>query len=195
MNLEDFSNNFTVTVVKFDNSTSNNFVNFKVQCLPNNRVSIHTATVDTTLLAGEFTQADVISSAWDSIKTTVNAWASYNIVENSLSELAITSTSEAIDLTTFNTYFTVKVTQFSLTPAINPTHWCIQLQVHRNTNESIYTLFTSLIPLTSEFCNNTLCSDIATASWELVKNQACNWAVSNLPSESLLNAVYTPTAI
>jgi hypothetical protein len=195
MNLEDFSNNFTVTVVHFDDSTSNISVNFKVQCKTNGRVSIHTSVVDTTELSEGYTESDVVSAAWNSIKTTVNTWASYNIVEDRLSELSITSTSGVIDLSTFNTHFTVKVSQFELTPKINPTNWSIQFYVYRKTNESISTFFSALVPLTQEFCNNTLCADIAGAAWEVVKNEACNWALNNIPTNSVINTIFNPVNI
>lgn len=195
MNLEDFSNNFTVTVVQFDDTTSNVSINFKVQCIPNGRVSIHTSIVDTTGLSEGYTEADVVSAAWNSIKAIVNTWASYNIVEDKLSELSITSTSGVIDLSTFNTHFTVKVSQFELTPKINPTNWSIQFYVSRKTNESISTFLSALVPLTQEFCNNTLCVDIAEAAWEVVKNEACHWASNNIPTNSVIDTIFNPANI
>ena len=195
MNIGDFNSNFRVTIVHLDDATSNASVNFKVQCLPNGRVSIHTATVDTTQLSVGYTDSDIVAAAWESIKTTVNQWASYNITEDRLSELTITSTSGVIDLSAFNTHFTVKVSNFEPIPKIDPAHWSIQLQIHRKTQDSIFTFFTALVPLTEEYCNNTLCSDIAQAAWEIVKNQACNWALSNSPSTTVVDTKYTPTNI
>ena len=195
MNLEDFSNNFTVTVVQFDDTTSNVSVNFKVQCVPNGRVSIHTSIVDTTGLSEGYTHADIVSAAWNSIKTTVNTWASYNIVKDRLSELSITSTSGVIDLSTFNTHFTVKVSQFELTPKINPTNWSIQFYISRKTNENISTFFSSLVPLTQEFCNNTLCADIAAAGWENIKEYICNWALANMPTDSVVDTIFVPSSM
>jgi hypothetical protein len=195
MNIGNFTSNFTVTIVHLDNSTSNASVHFKVQCVPNGRVSIHTVIVDTTELTEGFTDADIVTSAWDSVKTTVNAWALTNIAENRLSELTIISTSNVIGVSTFNTHFTVKVSQFEAVPNIDPTHWLIQLQINRKTHESIFSFFTALVPLTQEYCNNTLCSNIAQAAWDMVKNQACDWALSNSPSNTVVNTIYTPTAI
>lgn len=195
MNLEDFSNNFTVTVVHFDDTTSNASVNFKVKCIPNNRVSIHTTVVDTTQLSEGYTHADVVSAAWENVKTVVNSWASYNIIEEPLSELSITSTSGVIDLSTFNTHFTVKVSQFELSPKINPTNWSIQFYISRKTNENISTFFSSLVPLTQEFCNNTLCADIAAAGWENIKEYICNWALANMPTDSVVDTIFVPSSM
>ena len=125
MNLETFNNNFTVKIVHYDDANSNVVVKFKVRCVINNRVSLHIATADTTQLSGGYTISDVVSLSWNNIKTTVNQWASYNIIENQLSVLTITSTSNVIDLSTFNSNFNVKSSFFDALPDTNPTDWCI----------------------------------------------------------------------
>lgn len=195
MNLENFNTNFTVTVVHFDDTTSNASVHFKVQCIVNARVSLHTSIVDTTALSPGYTDSDVISAAWETIKTTVNTWASFNITELLLSELEITTTSNVISVSTFNNNYTVKVIHFNIVPNINPTDWSIQLSIRKNTNESISTIFEGLVPLTSEYCNNTLCSNIALAAWELIKDEACDWAVANLPVDTFEEQVFVPMNI
>lgn len=195
MNLADFNNNFTVTVVQFDDTTSNASVNFKVKCIPNNRVSIHTTVVDTTQLSNGFTDNDVISAAWENVKTVVNSWASFNIIEEPLSIFSVTSTTNVIDLTTFNTHFSVKMVRFELIPNINPTHWCLQYCISRINNQSITTVFESIVPLTQEFCNNTLCADIAAAGWENMKEYICNWALANMPSDSVVDTIFVPSSV
>ena len=194
MNLTDFNTDFTVTIVHFDDATSNVSVHFKVQCDVNNRVSIHTTLVDTTQLSSGYTSNDVIAEAWDNVKTVINSWASFNILEDPLSEISITSTSSAIDVSTFNTHFTVTLTRFELVPTINPIYWSIYYCITSKVKPSISSFFEGLIPLTEDFCNNTLCTDISEAGWELVKNNACNWAVNNIPS-SIVDTVYTPTSV
>jgi hypothetical protein len=194
MNISDFNTNFTVTIKQFDDTTSNVAVNYQVVCLPNSRKSLHTAVVDTTLLSEGYTDNDVVLAGWNSIKSTVNTWALYNITEVPLTTLAITSTSNVISLSAFNTNFTVNVVHFNLIPAINPTHWVIQLSVLRN-GTSIGNVFEGYVPLTESYCNNTLCSDIAQAAWELVKNPACDWALANMPTDSVVDTVYTPASI
>ncbi len=194
MNIADFNTDFTVTIVQFDDATSNVGVNFRVVCLPNGRKSIHTAVVDTTLLSEGYTDNDVVLAAWNSVKSTVNTWASFNITEDPLTTLTITSVSSAISLSAFNTNFTVRVAQFNLISTVNPTHWAIQLLVTRN-GTNIGNVFEGLVPLTEDYCNNTLCSDVADAAWELVKDAACYWAFNNLPTDSLVDTVYTPVSI
>ena len=194
MNLQQFNDNFSVTVVQFDNTTSNALVNFKVQCLVNSRVSIHTATVDTTLLSEGFNDLDVVAAGWENIKTTVNTWATFNLSENSLSVISIASTSNLIDVSTFNSNFTVKVIRFELIPNINPTDWCIQLSVGRN-DKNLSANFEGLIPLDQAYCNNTLCSDIALTGWELVKEKACEWAFNNMPTVGVVDKTYVPVSI
>jgi hypothetical protein len=195
MNLGDFNTNFAVTIVHFDDTTTNASVNFKVQCLTNSRVSLHTAIVDTTALTPGYTEADVISAAWNSIKAVVNAWASFNITEPILSDLTITTTSSAISLSTFNNNFTVRVVHFNIVPNIDPTNWSIQLNIRKNTDESTSTIFEGLVPLTTDYCNNTLCSNIALAAWEVVKDQACDWALANLPVDPFQEQVFVPVDI
>jgi hypothetical protein len=196
MNLQDFNNDFSVKVVYFDDTSSNVAVHFSVKCLVNNRVSIHTSTADTTQLSEGYNDADVLSLAWNNIKTTVNTWASYNITENPLSDLSITSVSNVIGLSTFNANFTVKVIRFELIPNINPTHWCIQYSISRSNSQNISSVFEGLVPLTQEYCNNTLCTDIANAGWELIKDKACNWALNNMPVvDSVVDTIFTPASI
>lgn len=108
---------------------------------------------------------------------------------------SVTSTSNAIDLTTFNTHFSVKIVRFELIPIINPTYWCIQYQVSRINNQSIVTIFKSLLPLTSQYCNNTLCADITAAGWEIIEDSICSWALANLPVDTVVDTVFTPTSI
>jgi hypothetical protein len=194
MNLTDFNTNFTVTISRFDDSTSNVSVNFKVQCNVNYRVSIHTTVVDTTQLSSGYTSNDVIAEAWDNVKTVVNQWASFNILDDPLVEFTVPSTTSDIDLTTFNTHFTVTLIRFELVPTINPSYWSIYYCVTSKVKSSISNFFEGLIPLTEDFCNNTLCSNIAESGWELAKNHACNWAANNIPS-GIVDTVFTPTSV
>jgi len=195
MNLQDFNNDFTVKVVYFNDVTSNVAVHFRVQCLVNNRVSIHTSVADTTQLSEGYNDADVLTLAWNNIKTTVNTWASDNIIENPLSVISITSVSNVIGLSTFNANFTVKVIRFELIPNINPTHWCIQYSISRSNSQNISAVFEGLVSLTEEYCNNTLCADIASAGWEFVKDKACDWALNNMPIDSVVDTIFTPASI
>lgn len=192
LSLQEFNDNFTVTIVRFDNSTSNVLVHFKVHCRPNNRLSIHTTSVDTTQLQQGYTNQDVVTEAWNTVKSVVNSWAEFNLVENRLTELTVSSTSDAIDVSTFNTHFLVKVVRFDLVPQVNPTDWCIGFSVCIRDNESVCQNFEGLIPLTQEYCNNTLCTNIATAAWNLVKSNASDWASSKLPTHDILDTTFVP---
>jgi hypothetical protein len=195
MNLTDFNTDFNVKVVRFDDTTPTNVsVHFQVRCIPNNRLSIHTTEVDATQLSEGYTDNDVLSAAWLNVKTAVNSWASSNIVKDSLSVFSVTTTSNCIDLTTFNTHFSVKIVRFELIPNINPTHWCIQYQISRINNQTITTI-ESIVPLTSQYCNNTLCADITAAGWEIIKDSICSWALANLPVDTVVDTVFTPTSI
>jgi hypothetical protein len=193
LTLQEFNDNFNVTVVHFDNSTSNVAVHFKVRCTPNGRLSIHTSTVDTTQLTPGYTHADITSAAWDSIKSVVNTWAAFNLVENRLTELTVASTSNAINVSTFNTNFLVKIIRFELVPSINPTNWCIGFTVCAIGNESTCNNYEGLIPLTETYCNNTLCSNIVEAGWEIVKDNVCEWAASKVPTQDVLDTNFVPT--
>lgn len=195
LTLQEFNDNFEVTIVHFDNSTSNVAVHFKVRCTPNNRLSIHTSTVDTTQLTPGYTHADITLAAWDSIKSVVNTWAAFNLVENRLTELTVTSTSNAINVSTFNANFLVKIIRFELVPSINPTNWCIGFNVCAIGNESTCNNYEGLIPLTETYCNNTLCSNIVEAGWEIVKDNVCEWAAGKLPTQDVLDTVFVPTII
>jgi hypothetical protein len=195
LSLQDFTDNFTVTTVHFDNSTTNVSVHFKVHCRPNNRISIHTKSVDTTQLQQGYTSQDVIAEAWNAVKNVVNTWAEFNLSQDRLTELTVTSTSNAIDVNTFNTHFLVKIIRFDLVPQVNPTDWCIGFSLCIRDNESMSQNFEGLISLTQEYCNNTLCTDIANAAWDLVKNNASDWAASKLPNHDILNIIFVPTNI
>jgi len=35
----------------------------------------------------------------------------------------------------------------------------------------------------------------AASAWESVKNQACTWAVNNMPTDSVVDTIFTPTSI
>lgn len=194
MNLTDFNSDFTVTISRFDDSTSNVSVHFKIQCDLNNRVSIHTTVVDTTQLSSGYTTNDVIAEAWDNVKSAVNSWASLNILEDPLVVFTVPSTSSAIGLSTFNTHYTVTLIRFELVPTINPSYWSIYYCVTSKVKSSISNFFEGLIPLTEDYCNNTLCSNIAEAGWELAKNRACDWAANNIPS-GIVDTVFTPGSV
>ena len=195
LTLQEFNDNFTVTVVHFDNATSNVIVHFKVQCKSNNRLSIHTTTVDTTQLQPGFTNDDVVSVAWDAVKSVVNTWSAFNLVEGRLSDFDVQTISNGIDVSTFNTNFIVKVIRFELVPYINPTHWCIGFSVYVNGSESTCKNYEGLLPITEEYCNNTLCANIVSAAWELVKDNICAWTVEKLPTQDVLNTTFVPSII
>ena len=195
LSLQEFNDNFTVTVVHFDNSTSNVVVHFKVQCNRNDRLSIHTTTVDTTQLSQGYTNTDIVTAAWDAVKNTVGIWAPFNLAEDKLTDLEVTTTSNAIDVSTFNTHFSVKIIRFELVPHVNPTNWCIGFTVCVKGNESTCQNYEGLVSLTQEYCNNTLCSNIAGTAWELVKENACAWAAQELPIYDVLDTIFIPTII
>ena len=195
MNLTNFNTDFSVKIVCFDDTTTNVSVHFQVKCIPNHRVSIHTTVVDATQLSEGYTDNDVVAAGWLNVKTTVNSWASFNIIEDPLSVFSVTSTSNVIDLTTFNTHYSVNIVCFQLIPNINPTHWCIQYCLARVNNQSISTVFESIVPLTEEFCNNTLCTDIAVAGWENNKENVCNWALANLPVDTVVDTIFVPVSM
>lgn len=74
MNLTDFNTDFSVKVVRFDDTTPTNVsVHFQVRCIPNNRLSIHTTEVDATQLSEGYTDSDILSAAWLNVKTAVNS--------------------------------------------------------------------------------------------------------------------------
>lgn len=193
LTLQEFNDNFTVTVVHFDNATSDVSVHFKVQCNDNDRISIHTTTVDTTQLQPGYTNQDVISHAWISVKDVVSIWAPFNLAQDRLLELEVISTSNSIDVSTFNTHFKVKLIKFELVPQINPVNWCIGFLVCIRQNESICESFEAVLPITENYCNNTLCTDIAYAVWELIKEDASQWAADKMPFYNVLN--FVPTII
>jgi hypothetical protein len=195
LTLQEFNDNFTVKIVKFDNSINDAVVYFKVQCIPNDRVSIHTSTVDITQLTSGYTHADIISAAWDSIKTVVNTWAAFNLTENRFTEFTVTSTSDAIDVTTFNNNFIVNIIRFESVPSINPSNWCIGFKVCSIGNNSTCNNFEGLIPLSQNYCNNTLCSNIADATWDVVKDNVCEWASGKLPTKNVLDTLFVPINI
>lgn len=193
LTLQEFNDNFTVTIVHFDESTNDIVVvHFKVQCNINKRLSIHTTTVDTTQLTQGYTHNDVILQAWASVKSIVNAWAAFNLVEDKLSQLSVTSTSNSIDVSTFNAHFSLNIIRFELVPSINPSHWCIGFSACIVGNESTCKNYEALIPLTQQYCNNTVCSNIADAAWEVVKDNICQWAVSKLPTQDVLDTIFVP---
>ncbi len=155
-------------------------------------MSIHTTIVDTTQLTPGYTHENIISTAWESVKTDANAWGVFNVVETRLTELTVTSTSNAIDVSTFNTNFSVKIIRFELVPPINPTNWCIGFTVCAINNEFTCNNYEGLIPLSQNYCNNTVCSNIADSAWEIVKDNVCEWAVAKLPTQDVL---FVPTNI
>jgi hypothetical protein len=195
LTLQEFNDNFKVTVVHFNNSTSDAIVHFKLQCILNGRVSIHTTTVDTTQLTPGYTNDDIISSAWDSIKTVANTWAGVNLLQDRLTELTVTSTSNVIDASTFNAHFLVKIIRFELVPSVNPSNWCIGFRVCGRGNESTCNNYEGLIPLTQNYCNNTLCSNIVDAGWEIVKDIVCEWVAGKLPTQDVLDTIFVPINI
>jgi hypothetical protein len=195
LTLQEFNDNFTVTTVRYDNSDmSNVIIHFKVQCNTNKRLSVHTTSVDTTQLSQGFTHSDVINSAWSNIYNTVNQWAAYNLVDDPLNMLTITSTTNDISLTDFNNNFTVYVCRFEPVPMSRPVDWCIGFRVQAKSVENITQNFEGVVPISS-YCNNTLCADIANAAWDIVKGNVCSWAVNKLSLNEVLNNTFVPSII
>ena len=196
LTLKKFNDNFIVTIVHFDNESGNVTIHFKVQSTINSKVSIHKSTVDTKKLSKNFTQKDIISSAWDLIKRTVKIWSICCINEDQLIEYTVTSTSNVIDVSTFNNNFLVKVIRFDLVPSVNPSSWCIGFSVCIRNNESVLNNYEGLISIETQYNDNDkLCKNITDSAWELIKDNVCNWAVSKLPSNNILNITFLPTYI
>lgn len=195
MSIEDFNANFSVSVLEYKEDALANTVTvyFGVVCNLNSRKSVWTPSVDTTLLPEGYTPQDVLDTAWDEIKNTVNDWAQVNIVEGPYHIFTPQTTNDAISLTTFNNNFTVYFSRFELYPSVQPTSWCIGFRVVMNNNgASMYCDAT--VPV-ADHCNNTVCMSIATSVWDILKPQVCNWAAGEVAKSSVLNTTYVPSAL
>jgi hypothetical protein len=195
MSIEEFNQNFTVKVIIYTNDNNSEYkdIGFKVCCKSNGRISIHTATVNITQLPQNYINEDVVAAGWELVKATVFDWASFNIQEDRLSVLDIVSTSDIIDVNTFNSYFEVQVMKFECTPVVNPTDWCIGFKIVLKSNELTNLYIDGTVSL-SQHCNNTLCTNIATAVWDQVKDQVCMWASDKIPDSDVLNKKYIPSS-
>jgi hypothetical protein len=196
LTLETFNENFVVTVVSYkeENNGSSIKVCYKVSCKQNGRVSVHIATVDTTSLSVGYTNVDVVQAGWSTISTVVNQWAAYNLVQDKLNTISITSTTNDISVADFNEQFTINVIRFEPVSIPNPTQWCIGFSISLNDNVNINRNFEGYVNI-SDYCNNTLCAEIATTALNSIKEQVCGWACDQLVNFQVLNKLFTPTAV
>lgn len=187
---------FTVKVSGYNDSFPIVVVQFQVVCLTNNRVSVHIADVDTTLLESGFTKKQVVDAAWLLVKDTVVVWAGFNIIKGAFETFRPSTVSEGanIDVTIFNDNFKVNVTRFELYPVINPTNWCVGFNVEKKDSRNVKMYADELIPLT-EHCNNTYCINIVNAVWLKVEGRVTAWADKQYTYDSVLNTDYVPGGV
>lgn len=188
--LEDFLTNFTVRVVEYKAEDDASItVHFEVRCIANNRLSIHIASVDVSSLQ-EYTSNDVLGIAWDNVKSNVNDWATTNIVKPPYSVFTPESSTDDISLTDLNNNFTVRVCRWELYPKERPTSWCVGFEILKNADQQ--SKLTDCTISINTLCNNTLCQDIMTAAWNILKPTLCSWASQVFSDANVINTIYVP---
>ena len=189
ISLQDFLQNFSVRVVEYKTELNSIItVHYEVRCIINNRLSIHIASVDVSELE-EYTSADVLDLAWDEVKTNVTNWATTNISNPPLINFTPQTSTGSISLTDLNNNFSISISRWELYPKDRPSSWCIGFLMTKNGADKKKYLDCS-IPFTN-LCNNTLCLDIITAAWDVIKPSFCAWAAEVL-LDDVVNSIYTP---
>jgi hypothetical protein len=194
MQIEDFVTNFAVTVVDYDDTNYNIAVKFMVLCIPNERVSVHTTTVDARSMSEGYTQDNILDTAWLNVKETVNTWAMNNILNDKLTTIIAPSGNWRISTQLLNDNFTIKVIRFEIVPKEKPTNWCIGFNITMKGNTSMEFYIEGSVPI-SGYCNNIVCMDIVNAVWETVKDKICTWAGERIQHSEVLNTPYVPTTL
>lgn len=191
--LEDFINNFSVRVAEYkEESVDNIKVHFEVRCNVNGRLSIHIATVDVSGLQ-TYTANDVLDLAWDSVKENVTDWATTNVVNPPITTFTPQTTTADITLSNLTTNFGIRVSRWELYPRERPSSWCVGFEMTKNVGNQSKVLDCTL-PFTN-LCNNTLCLDIMTAAWDVLKPSFCAWAGQVLAEANVINNNYVPSSL
>lgn len=197
LTLEEFSTNFVVKVVDYDDK-GNSIVKvvFEVRCLVNNRIGVFIAEIDTTNLSINFTQQDVIERAWMEVKDSVNEWGAVMLSKPVYVQYTVETVSEnsQVNLEDFNSNFIVSIRRFELYPSSIPYCWCVGFYIYQLNQPSTNMYIDESVPI-EDHCNNVLCKTIAGAVWDKVKEKVCCWASSQLNKQSLIDATFYPTFI
>lgn len=196
ISLEDFLSNFSVRVADYspDAMTSNVHVKYEVRCLLNARLSVHVTDVDVNTLPAEYTSQDVLDAAWENVKVNVTDWATTNVVNPQLTHFIPTDTTDDISLTDFNNNFVVRVSRWELYPNIQPSYWVVGFEVSNTEGVIESKTLDCTMPIV-DMCGNTLCLNIMTAAWEVLKGPLCSWAAQKFNTQSVINTSYVPTSV
>lgn len=190
--IEEFTEKFTVRVVEYQVEQNNTIsVHFEVRCNVNGRLSIHLANVDPSGIQEDYTTNDVLSLAWESVKSAVSSWATTNVEKAPFSMYTPTTSTNDISVADLNDNFVIRISRWELYPKEKPTTWCIGFSIVKNVGNQTKTIECT-IPV-SAFCNNTLCLDIMNAAWDVLKNPLCQWAGEQLSPTNVINNIFVPT--
>jgi hypothetical protein len=201
-----FNQNFTTYVRGFetghiDETGRYDFgVGFNVVCKNNNRVMYFESHLNSNVLPANFTQSNVIDTAWSNVLSNVKSWAS--IVNNSSniigvnyipsvatnSNLDFTSTSN-FNYNTFSSNFTVTLQKMETYPVNNPSCWCVGYSVCKNNNYSVNMMVDTQV-VVNTFAVYRAEQEIMDLAWAKVKETIGAWAQLKYNDYSMLNTTF-----
>jgi hypothetical protein len=197
LTLEEFNTDFNVRIVDYQALENDVIkVTFEVRCNQNNRVGVFIANVDTTELAEEFDTQDVVTAAWDEVKTSANEWGVVNLPKVQFTTYTVDSVpvNSSITLQDFNTNFVVRIQRFELYPITSSNTWCIGFHVY-NVNKASQNMYVDGTVPVADYCNNVLCDSVADAVWETVSDRVVTWASTQLARATVIDTQFTPVSV
>ena len=149
LTLEDFNTNFITEICNIEEGhtdetgTFDYGVGFHVLCKPNMRVMYFEDHLNSNILPPGFAEGEIVNAAWSNLLPTVKTWAEGAITAPSLLGATYTPNSNLeftnvvdFSLADFNSNYTTQIARFDTYPKIEPSSWCVGLNVIRNANPS-----------------------------------------------------------
>jgi hypothetical protein len=200
ISMQDFNNNFSVQIrsVEKDHTDETGTypygVGFNVICRPNSRTMYFESHLTSNMIPEGATESDAANIAWSNLLPDVKTWAGTALGANSLIGSTYVPTlnfsSNTIDLSTYNSDFTTKVSRFEVYPQTAPSSWCVGFTAYKNSASNVFTYFDTNIKV-STFAITRAETEILDMGWSNLMGSFGSWAIAKESESTLLNTTFT----
>ena len=201
---EEFAENF-ITQIRAVEKTGDGddccdyTIGFNVVCKPNNRVMYFESCVESNVLpslSNLICHDEVACVGWSNVLPQIKTWAAQALTASNLlgsvfipdSNLTFTTASN-IDLPTYTSNFTTKVSRFEVYPPQQPKSWCVGFSVYRNTSNFDY-MYTDTNVIVDSFSTIRAEDEILNKGWSNTKENIGIWAAKKMAESPLINSVF-----
>jgi hypothetical protein len=203
ISMQDFNDNFAIHIRSIEKDHTDETgvhpygVGFNVICTTNRRCMFFEAHLTSNQIPEGALEVDIANIAWSNLLPDVKTWSKTALGAESLIGSSYipsldfaSNPNPSIDLETYNSNFTTKVSRFEVYPQTSPNSWCVGFNVNKNTCSNNNAYFDTNIQV-STFAETRAETEILDMGWSNLRGAFGAWASTKDAEPVMLNTSFT----